>query len=151
VSLDIRAVRADDRDAWLRLRRLLWPEGGEEHAAEIDGFFEDSTSVPHGVVVAEEDGWVVGFAELSIRPFAEGCVTDRVGYLEGWFVDERYRRRGIGRALVTAAEAWARERGCVEFASDARATNRTSVRAHMACGFEDVGTVRCFRKRIGAD
>jgi hypothetical protein len=42
-----------------------------------------------------------------------------VAYLEGWYVDRDVRRHGIGAALVHAAEAWARERGYRELASDA--------------------------------
>ena len=61
-------------------------------------------------------------------------------------VAKRYRNRGVGRALVEAAEQWAREQGCRELASDAQAGNEDSHRAHLACGFEDAGLVRCFRK-----
>ena len=75
-------------------------------------------------------------------------MTDRVGYLEGWFVAPDARRRGTGRALVRAAEQWARLQGCAEFASDAEADNEESALAHRALGFDDVGLVRCFRKDL---
>jgi uncharacterized protein (TIGR02246 family) len=49
------------------------------------------------VLLAEDAAGILGFAEVSIRPYAEGCSTDRVGYLEGWFVRPEARRRGVGR------------------------------------------------------
>jgi aminoglycoside 6'-N-acetyltransferase I len=86
--------------------------------------------------------------EISIRSYAEGCATDRVGFLEGWFVVPEHRRRGIGGALVRAAERWALAQGCREFASDALADNDESALAHRALGFTEVGMIRCFRKDL---
>src|SRR6266571_3216545 len=93
-------------------------------------------------------GLPVGLAELSIRPYAEGCQGDRVAYLEGWFVVPGARGRGVGRALIAAAEDWGRAQGCREFASDAEPDNDVSAAAHHAVGFVKVGLVRCFRKEL---
>lgn len=146
--MNVRYATAQDRDQWLKMRKAFWPDGADSHASEIERFLEGNATEPQAVMVAEENEELLGFAELSIRPFAEGCVTGQVGYLEGWFVKDDRRGEGIGRALLQASEDWARERGCAEFASDARAENQLSVHAHFACGFEDAGTVRCFRKQL---
>ena len=133
---------------WLaRLRHALWPDGSEaEHRREIERFFAGAQTAP--LLVAEDRSGLLGFAELSIRPYAEGCETDRVGFLEGWFVIPEARHRGIGRKLLAAAEAWARSVGCTEFASDAEADNEESAAAHRALGFTEVGLIRCFRKNL---
>jgi aminoglycoside 6'-N-acetyltransferase I len=146
----VRHATREDRDEWLRLRHTLWPDASlSEHAAEVDRFFRGQSTDPAAVIVAEGPGCgLAGFAELSIRPYAEGCSTDHVGYLEGWFVEPAWRRRGTGRALVKAAEAWARAQGCTEFASDAEADNDLSAQAHHALGFAEVGLIRCFRKDL---
>lgn len=147
----IRGVVPEDRAAWLDMRMALWPETGEaQHRREIEDFFGmRSRREPQAVFIARDDsGRAVGFAELSIRPYAEGCTTDRVAYLEGWFVAESARGRGVGRALVRAAEEWGRAHGCTEFASDAEPDNAASAAAHQALGFTDVGLVRCFRKPL---
>ena len=148
----VRTARPDDSEAWRALRAALWPESdGDpgEHAREINEHFErDDARWPREALLAEQDGAVVGFAEVSVRPYAEGCAAGDVGYLEGWYVDPAHRGTGIGRALVAAAEDWCRSRGCKEMASDADPDNTTSLLAHEACGFEDVGLVRCFRKGL---
>src|SRR5262249_62256955 len=129
------------------MRRALWPEGSAaEHRSELVRYFRGRAPWPLGVLVAETGrGRPVGFAEVSIRSCAEGCRTNRVGFLEGWWVHPRERRRGVGRLLVEAAEGWARRRRCLEVASDTRPGNRVSIAAHRALGFAHTGTVGCFR------
>jgi len=146
----VRDVTPGDAPAWLRLRRALWPHHAEsEHAAEITKFLEGHAAEPLAVLVAADGAdRLIGFAELSIRAYAEGCRTDRVAYLEGWYVVPDARNQGVGRALIAAAEAWGRSQGCVEFASDADLTNDASAAAHRALGFTEVGRVRCFRKDL---
>ena len=132
------------------MRRALWPEGEiAEHAKEIEDYFAGRLRMPLEVLLAVDDsGSAVGFAELSIRAYAEDCVTDRVAYLEGWYVAPGARRRGVGRTLVGAAERWARAQGCSEFASDALLENDVSAAAHRALGFEETARIRCFRKPL---
>ncbi len=146
--ISVRPAESGDRGDWLGLRRALWPEGSEaEHAKEIGDYFNGTSKAPHAVLLAFDSAHCpVGLAELSIRWCAEGCRTDHVAYLEGWYVVPEARRTGVGRALITAAEEWARVHGCSEFASDADSANEGSARAHLAVGFEEVGLVRCFRK-----
>jgi aminoglycoside 6'-N-acetyltransferase I len=148
-GIDVRAITPSNATAWLELRHALWPdEGRAEHATEIEAFFAGALSNPLHVLMAFEDGRPIGFAEVNIRPYAEGCTTDRVGFLEGWYVVPEARRRGVGAALVEAAERWALAQGCTEFASDAQYDNQVSQRAHLALGFDEVEQLRCFRKEL---
>jgi aminoglycoside 6'-N-acetyltransferase I len=147
--MTIQLVTRDDRDAWLEMRCALWPGSRESHESEIERFFSGPSRNPVAVLIARDDtGGALGFAELSIRPYAEGCATDNVAFLEGWFVSPDARGRGIGRALVAACEEWARAQGCSEFASDVQPDNETSIAAHLALGFSDEGLVRCFSKKL---
>lgn len=148
----IRKATRADKDGWLRMRRALWPEETDSHALEIDEFFAGRLPMLLETLLAVDDeDRPIGFAELSIRAYAEECLTDRVAYLEGWYVEPQYRRRGIGRALVAAAEQWARTQGCTEFGSDALLDNLTSAAAHRAVGFTETVQLRCFRKPIEPD
>jgi len=148
--ITVRPAKPADAAAWLQLRHALWPERSEaEHREEIDGFFRGDLAEPLAVLLAEDGaGRPLGLAELSIRAYAEGCRSDRVAYLEGWFVAPNARGRGVGRALIAAAEEWGRSQGCREFASDAQPDNEVSAAAHRALGFVEVGLVRCFRKDL---
>jgi aminoglycoside 6'-N-acetyltransferase I len=148
----VRRAEPSDVAEWAAMRHALWPDYSlAEHAAEIAAFFAGTNPEPQVVLVATlpDAPTLVGFAELSRRAYAEGCSTSPVGYLEGWYVVPDCRHRGIGRALVASGEEWARAQGCHEFASDAELENRASADAHLALGFEDAGTIRCFRKSLG--
>jgi len=146
-SLIVRPVRPPDAAAWLRMRQDLWPDQSGAHDADIREFFSGSCAADE-VLVAEHNGALSGFVELSLRAYAEGCETSPVAYLEGWYVSPDARGTGVGRALLNAAEMWGRAQGCTEFASDTEAGNASSADAHRALGFEDVSLVRCFRKRL---
>ena len=146
----IRPVQPTHSDTWLRMRCALWPDGSAaEHGEEIRQFFAgEFPRWPWNVLMAfDQAGLPVGFAEVSVRPYAEGCAS-QVAYLEGWWVEPTARGAGVGRALIQAAEQWGRDRGLTEFASDADPDNEASIAAHLATGFEDAGLVRCFRKQL---
>jgi aminoglycoside 6'-N-acetyltransferase I len=151
-AVQIRAVTSSDREAWLDLREALWPgDGRAEHRKAVDRFFGGDRREPAEVLLAIDHHRVVGLAELSIRNVVDGCSTGRVGYLEGWYVVPEARRGGIGRALIAAAEQWARDCNCSEFGSDAAIDNHPSVAAHRALGFEETGRAITFRKSLSPE
>jgi len=146
----VRPATPADSSAWLRLRRALWPDPEDKwHGLEVKEFFAGTLKNPLAVLLAFDDqNTAIGFVELNIRPYAEDCVTDRVAYLEGWYVDPHARRQGVGRALIQAAEDWGRAQGCTEFGSDALLDNDGSAAAHKALGFQETVQIRCFRKDL---
>jgi GNAT superfamily N-acetyltransferase len=134
--MGVRPMRPSDRQAVLALRLLLWPDDdGEDDVGEA-------------VLVWEQDRTVGGFIIYSFRPWADGCTNRPVPYIEGWFVREDLRLRGVGRALVTAVEDMARPLGFSELGSDAFVNNRTSLLAHRRLGFEPTERLQFFRKDI---
>ena len=151
-AMKIRELQPQDRDAWLAMRHALWPEHTlESLAAEIADHFNDDrvSGLPTKVYVAEQgDGRLAGFVEVSLRPYARGCVSSPVGYVEGWYVAEDLRRRGVGKALIDAAGEWARSRGCNELASDRGCDNFLSRSAHLALGFTPPDKNEFFRKAL---
>ena len=147
--LEIRAVTTPDQNAWLRMRCELWPDDPDSHRTAIGRFFAGDRREPAEVLIAFDDaGHAVGFVEVSIRNIVDGCSTGNVGYLEGWYVGPSVRQRGIGRALIRAAEQWARRQGCTEFGSDALIENDVSLAAHRALGFQETSRVCVFRKDL---
>ena len=149
--MHIRPVAPIDADEWLRLRLALWPDAEPaEQAAEIAAFLaRPAVPLPDlwaAFVCVRPQGGLCGLVEVSIHDSAPGCTTDRIGYLEGWYVDPEWRGRGAGRALVEAAEAWAAAQGCTEMASDTDPSYPTSPAAHTALGYAEVQ--RYFRKDL---
>lgn len=149
----IRPARPEDGHALAQLRHALWPESSErEHAEELAGLLAGRTPgrLPMRILLAElSGGTIVGFAEAGLRSHAEGCdPSQEVGYLEGWFVREGHRRKGIGAALLRPAEAWSRDQGCKEMASDAGIENESSQRAQEALGFTVAARSVNYRKSL---
>jgi aminoglycoside 6'-N-acetyltransferase I len=131
------------------MRAALWPDHSNDHGLEIARYFEGQRKNPVEVLLAcSGSGAPLGFVELSIRPYAEGCTTDRVAFVEGWFVDADRRGQGVGAALMKAAEEWGRANRCTELGSDTQLTNANSIGAHKALGFEETERLVCFRKSL---
>lgn len=99
--------------------------------------------------IAEVDGAAIGFAEVAIRPYANGCDSQPVAFLEGIWVAEPARRRGIGAQLVAHIEAFLLARGFCELGSDTPLANRASQDAHRRWGFAETERVVYFRKPLG--
>jgi aminoglycoside 6'-N-acetyltransferase I len=152
-SPTIRQARRRDRSELAKMQALLWPSASlEELLKELDAFLGHRTpgTLPAVMLVStDEEGSLTGFLEVGLRSHADGCDPARpVGYVEGWFVHERFRNQGVGKALLNSAEEWARAQGCVEMASDALIENEGSQRAHEALGFEVVDRCVHFRKKL---
>jgi aminoglycoside 6'-N-acetyltransferase I len=143
----VRRATGADKPEWLRMRRLLWPDySAQGLAAEMDSILANPLEP---VFVAERpDGSLGGFLEAGTRKYADGCETSPVGYIEGWFVDADLRGRGLGHALVTAAEGWARAQRLQEMGSDTELTNEGSIRAHLALGYRDAEHLVHFIKKL---
>lgn len=57
------------------------------------------------------DEKAVTFANVALRHYyVEGTETSPVGYLEGIYVKENYRKKGYTREFVEDCEKWAREK-----------------------------------------
>lgn len=148
-SLFIRPVDATSAAAWERMRRELWHAEPDDHHEEIKRFLSGRSSREEEVLMAfTPEGATVGFIELSIRPYAEGCRSENVAYIEGVFVESAKRGEGVGAALVKAAEEWGRAHGCSEIASDTEIENESSIAAHKAFGFTETTRVVCFKKDL---
>lgn len=88
----------------------------------------------HRIYVACVDGKVVGY----VHACDYDCIyTDPLKNILGLAVEEAYRGRGIGKALLAAAEDWAKECGCrgVRLVSGAERTGAHQF--YLRCGYEN--------------
>lgn len=147
--MTIRPSTVQDLAEWIRLRRALWPDCSPARQwLEIQQFAASQN--PGVVIVAERDnGGLCGFVEVSVRhEHVDGTASVPVAYLEAWYVESEFRGRGVGRQLLEAVEAWALARGLNELASDAELQNKSSIDAHVSCGFMETCRAVHFVKPI---
>ena len=143
----IKRAEISNAAAVAELALLLWPEHTLE---ELTGEFEELISRDEAACfLAYAGDRAVGFAQCQLRhDYVEGTDSSPVGYLEGIFVREDYRHQGYAKKLLSACEAWAREQGCTEFASDCELTNTDSLKFHLSVGFEEVNRIICFTRKL---
>lgn len=118
----------------------------DELAEEFCEYIEGESSA---VFLSMVDGKVIGFAQCGLRhDYVEGTNTSPVGYLEGIFVTEGYRNKGVAKDMLEACQVWAKAQGCTEFASDCELDNTVSREFHLKVGFEEANRIICFKKRL---
>ncbi|MCB5177036.1 MULTISPECIES: aminoglycoside 6'-N-acetyltransferase [Microvirga] len=136
-------------DDWASLRHALWPDATKDmHREEAAALLEQPDRAT-AFLARTPEGAAAGFAEATLRrDYVNGCTSSPVAFLEGIYVDPPYRRRGVAGLLCRAVEAWARDRGCSEFASDVELHNLASQQMHASLGFEETERVVYFRKPL---
>ena len=141
----VRQMGAGDRAIWAEMRTALWPdETSLTHAKMVDELLGDGDCL--SLIAEATEGVAVGFAEIAVRKYANGCDTRPVAFLEGVWVKPQFRRRGIGAGLIAHAEALLAARGFRELGSDTWIEDRTSQAVHLAWGFSETERVVYFRK-----
>lgn len=128
MAMEIRDARVGDETAW----RALWIAHFDFHQTELPPEVTDSTwrrildpqstlSMRVAIVDGELAGYALYFAHPSSWVMADDC------YLEDLYINERFRGRGIGRALMDDLVALSRKNGwshlywhCHESNADAR-------------------------------
>lgn len=133
--VEIRDARAEDAD---ELTELIGQLGYPTEPAAVVRRLErlGATGVDR-VLVAEDDGRIVGLVGIHVSRSLE---YDRdAAKISAIVVDESRRGTGVGRALVDAADAEARTRGC-EVLWLTTAERRAGAHAfYRALGFEETG------------
>lgn len=148
MTIHIREARLSDCPFITELALKLWPDNTYDDL--FGSFMEEFDNEASALLIAFADDIVVGFAHGALRvDYVEGAEESPVGYIEGIFVEEEYRRHGVARALVDAIADWAKGKGCAEIASDCELGNEESLTFHKGIGFEEVNRIICFARRIG--
>jgi aminoglycoside 6'-N-acetyltransferase I len=143
-----RAVSADRAELYRLIRGLFPHLAPKDIEPEIDMYLDADPDTITILAAERPGGGLCGFIEVGRRDYAEGCESSPVPYIEAWFVDADVRRQGVGRELFAAAEAWARDHGYTEIASDAELHNDVSIAAHKALGYEETDRIVTFRRSL---
>jgi aminoglycoside 6'-N-acetyltransferase I len=148
ISMYFRQANTDDIEKVTELAHLLWGDVPyEELREDIERVIQRNTEV---IIMALEGEYCIGFAHCALRyDYVEGTSgLGNVGYLEGIYVRENYRKKGIARILCEICGDWARQNGCTEFGSDCEIDNIASYNFHTSIGFTEVNRIVCFVKKL---
>ncbi|HET9720391.1 MAG TPA: GNAT family N-acetyltransferase [Solirubrobacteraceae bacterium] len=115
--------------------------GPEELARRIQRL-----STSHAFLVAEDDGGVAGFAYGA--PHRERPAY-RWSTEVSLYIDPRFQRRGIGRALYGQLLPLLAQRGMRTALAGVTLPNPASVALHESCGFEPIGVYRRVGYKLG--
>ncbi|MDQ6931253.1 MAG: GNAT family N-acetyltransferase [Candidatus Eremiobacteraeota bacterium] len=149
--MNVRRIERRDAQAWLKMQLELWPDAERaEQVASIEEYFRGTSIFTTVAFLAESDREPIGFLEINLRAYAEGAESSPVPHIEGWFVTPQFRRTGAGRALMRAAEEWARSQGYRELTSDTTDDYPLSLAAHKNLGFTEVERLIALRKSLDA-
>ncbi|MBR3322359.1 GNAT family N-acetyltransferase [Candidatus Saccharibacteria bacterium] len=95
-----------------RIRELLiqLSRSGKDKGEIPESWFKDVIASPwHDLLIAEEDGKILGIATLSV---VMGAGIKKNAYLEDFVTDTTVRGKGIGSQLWDAMIEWSQEKGC---------------------------------------
>jgi GNAT superfamily N-acetyltransferase len=142
VSLTIRPATADDRDFVIQTTQRLaafgppaWRTAAELVAGEVrclDAFF-DGGMRGSSLMIAELDREPAGFAFLEHA--TDYFTQERHAHLGIIAVTAAAEGRGVGPALLSAAEQWGREQGYTKLTLNVFEGNARARRAYERAGF----------------
>jgi aminoglycoside 6'-N-acetyltransferase I len=143
--VNIRLLTKHDLLAWHNLRVKLWNNPPPDRE-EVGRLWLNERFI---VWLAENNSnEIIGFIETQVCNRADGCESDAILYIEGWYVEPDYQKQGVGSALMRTAEQWARDHGLKELGSDALIENDVSHHAHKKLGFTEVDRQISYMKKL---
>ena len=147
MNVQIKKAYAESSEAIAIMAVKMWTSHTVEELAE--GFAKAVNDPDSAVFIMTDDNKAVGFAQCGLRhDYVEGTQSSPVGYLEGIFVEEPYRKQGCAKQLLARCEEWARGKGCSEFGRDCEINNEISRQFHLGAGFREANRIICFTKNL---
>ncbi len=133
----IRDYRPDDDPALMILERLS-PRGLPEPFVHYRRRFIDRAALfaEHHLLVAEDDGEVIGCVAVGLKQTHVGGRAVRLGYVFDARTHPAWRRRGVASALVAALDDSLRARGADGLYGHIVASNVASLHLFAKCGYQ---------------
>jgi GNAT superfamily N-acetyltransferase len=127
-----------------QLTPLIGQLGYESTLGEVQTRLDQLLSHPdYAVLVIEEEGQIIGVGSVQVGLGIEK--NGSWGRLLALSIDQSARRRGAGRALVAACEAWARTRGAASMVITSGHHREWAHRFYERCGYAATG-LRFYRE-----
>jgi GNAT superfamily N-acetyltransferase len=131
MPIRVRAARLDDAPELAELTTQLgYPITDDELRPRLATLLADDASLV--LVAVEEADRPIGWLHVMVHHSLESAASVRIG---GLVVDGRYRSQSVGRRLLAAGEAWARERGVARMTLYSRQTRERAHRFYQREGY----------------
>ena len=138
----IRPMQASDVE---RVAVLLTQLGYPTTAPQIERRFDRIDAEQNALLVADEAGSALAWIHVTLHPYLE---SDATAEIVGLVVADGHRSRGIGKALVDAAESWAAGKGCRALRVRSRIVRDRAHTFYERAGFQRIKTQHCFEKPL---
>jgi len=134
----LREATEDDHPALLALEGSSSHTGAELLQARNDFFARTDAYPISQVLVAERDGAIIGVECLALSDVRVNGTTCAAGYSFNTRVLPGLQRKGLGPALLSAAERWAEAQDAAYLTGLIKTTNAPSMKMVTALGFQTV-------------
>ncbi len=144
--MDIKIKKLSSRSKYINdlfnLILLLWPDTEEK----FDEIIMSKNNHFCGAFLGDK---IIGFINYSIRyEYVNGSSISPVGYLEGIYILEEYRRNKVATKLVDFVYEQLKSKGYKELASDTLLDNYEGQEFHKSIGFKERERVVYYIKKI---
>ena len=137
-----------DFDSFLEMSRKLWRDIEKDDFIKLleNAIISDKFYI---LLAKNHEGSNIGFAIFSLRTdYVEGAMKSPTGYLEGIFVEKKFRNLGLAKTMVKIGENWCKERGCTQIGSDTWLDDQDSRDFHKRIGFWEEEEIVHFLKDL---
>ncbi len=146
-SFNIVAYKAEYFDDLFEMNQLLLTN---MNTKDLEDLLNEWTKLDKvKIFMAQVNTENIGYAIVSIKSdYVEGAKQSPTGYLEGIFVKETHRKKGVAKALVKEGEKWCKSSGCHQMGSDTWVSHNDSRAFHKKIGFWEEDVLVHFLKDI---
>ena len=140
----VRTAHEDDVKALASLSGQLGYPSTEE---QVFHRFEDiQRREDHCVYICEDpNGQIMGWVHVFVRPL---LISEWSAEIGGLVVNRNRRGEGVGRLLMSSAEAWAREQGCGRLVVRSNSIRKGAHAFYQSLGYETVKTQMIFSRNL---
>lgn len=104
----------------------------------VNNWFENLYNMENNVLyVAKENEEIVGYIYCKINTGENGSTNNLEALIDGLYVLEEYRKKGIATALINKAKQWCRNKNVKYIMINVLENNKTALNLYSKLNFND--------------
>ena len=160
VDMKLSPIQPSQFALWQQMRQDLYQTLSDEFShKEMDIIYASEHWFCYFLVAADQtadikqntlptETSIIGLVELSSRNVVDNCLTSPVAYLEGFYLREAFRGKGLGRKAMQLIFSWCKENAFQELATDTELTNAKAQKFYKNNGFQETERIVEYRIAI---